>query len=53
MLKSEFNRQTIAFLTIALASILLYPAAQASLKVITWLLLGLVMLAAFLTLMTK
>lgn len=53
MLKNKFNRQTIAFLTIALASIFLYPVAQASLTAITWLLLGLIVLAAFLTLITK
>lgn len=53
MLKSKFNRQTIAFLTISLASILLYPSAQAELTVATWLLLGLVSLAAILTLTTK
>ena len=46
MLKNKFNRHTIAFLTIALASILLYPAAQAGLASAIWLLLGLVILAA-------
>jgi hypothetical protein len=53
MLKNEFIRQTIAFLTISIASVLLYPAAQAKLTLITWLLLGLVILAAILTLMKK
>jgi hypothetical protein len=53
MLKNKFNRQTIAFVAISLASILLYPSAQAGLSVATWLLLGLVTLAATLTLSTK
>jgi len=53
MLKNKFNRQTVAFLTTSLASILLYPAAQAGLTVAAWLLLGLVTLAATLTLTTK
>jgi len=53
MLKNKFNRHTIAFLAISVASILLYPAAQAGLTVATWLLLGLVVLAAILTLTTK
>jgi hypothetical protein len=53
MLKSKFNRQTAAFLAIALASILLYPAALAGLATVSWLLLGLVILAGLLTLLTK
>jgi hypothetical protein len=53
MLKNKFNRHTTAFLTISLALILLYPSAQAGLSVATWLLLGLVILAATLTLTTK
>jgi hypothetical protein len=53
MLKSKFNRYTAAFLTIALASILLYPAALAGLVTVSWLLLGLVILASLLTLLTK
>lgn len=53
MLKNKFNRHTTAFLTIALASILLYPAAQAGLASIIWLILGLIVLAAILTLSTK
>jgi hypothetical protein len=53
MLTNKFYRHTFAFLTIALASIFLYSAAQAGLVVATWVLLGLVILAAFLTLMTK
>jgi hypothetical protein len=53
MLKNKFTRQAIAFLTISLASILLYPSAQAGFTVITWTLLGLAALAAILTLFTK
>lgn len=53
MLNNKLTRHTTAFLTIALASILLYPAAQAGLTTITWLLLGLVTLAALLTLIIK
>ena len=53
MLKDKFKRHTIAFLTVALASICLYPAAQAGIDSVTWLLLGLVGLAAILTLSTK
>jgi len=53
MLKNKFNRHTIAFLTIALASILLYPAAMLGMTSVTWPLLGLVLLAAILTLTTK
>lgn len=53
MLKNNLNRHTTAFLTIALVSIFLYPAAQAGAAAITWLLLGLVVMAALLTLMTK
>jgi hypothetical protein len=53
MLKNKFNRHTIAFLTIALSSILLYPSAQAGAAKSTWFLLGLVILAAILTITTK
>jgi uncharacterized membrane protein YobD (UPF0266 family) len=53
MLKNKINCQTIAFVAISLASILLYPAAQAGQTITTWLLLGLVVLAATLTLITK
>jgi len=53
MLKAKFNRYTLAFLTIALASILLYPIAQAGLVTIMWFTLGLIILAAILTLATK
>jgi hypothetical protein len=51
--KNKFNRHTIAFVTIALASIFLYPAAQTELFTITWLLLGLAILAALTALTTK
>jgi len=50
MLKNKFNRHTTAFLMITMASILLYPVAQAGMASATWLLLGLVILAAILTL---
>jgi ABC-type transport system involved in cytochrome bd biosynthesis fused ATPase/permease subunit len=53
MLNNKFNRHTLAFLTTALASILLYPAVQAGSIAFTWIFLGLVLLAAFLTLLTK
>ena len=53
MLKTKFNRYTIAFLTIALASILLYPLAWAGLVSVAWFFLGLILLAAVLTLTTK
>ena len=50
MLRNNFNRHTFAFLMIALSSILLYPVAQAGVASATWLFLGLVILAAILTL---
>jgi hypothetical protein len=53
MLKNKFSRHTAAFLTVALASIFLYPLAQAGLATFIWLLLSLVILAAILTLTTK
>lgn len=53
MLKNKFNRYTAAFLTIALVSILLYPAALAGLVTVSWLLLSLAILAGLLTLLTK
>jgi hypothetical protein len=53
MLKNKFNRHLTAFLTISLASIFLYPLAEARLVTLTWTLLGLAVLAALLTLMTK
>lgn len=53
MLKNKFNRHTTAFLTIALASILLYPTAMAGLASVVFLLLGIVIFAAVLTLSTK
>lgn len=53
MLKNKFNRHTTAFLTVVLASILLYPLAQAGWVTYIWLFLGLVILAAILTITTK
>jgi hypothetical protein len=53
MLKNKFNRHAIAFLTITLSSILLYPLAQGGPAGGTWFLLGLVILAAILTITTK
>jgi len=53
MLKNKFNRHTLAFLIIAFASIFLYPVVMAGTITFTWILLGLVVLAATLTLMTK
>jgi hypothetical protein len=53
MLKNKFNRQTFSFLTISLASIFLYPAALNGMEFVTWILLGLVLIAALTTLMTK
>lgn len=52
MLKNKFNRQLIALLVFAFASIFLYPSAEAGMVTFTWILLGLPILAAFLTLMT-
>jgi hypothetical protein len=51
--KTKFSRYTTAFLTIALASILLYPSALAGMASGVWILLGLVIAAALLTLSTK
>jgi len=53
MLKNKFNRHTIAFLTIALVSVSVHLTARADLVLATWLLLGLALLAALLTLITK
>ena len=53
MLKNKFNRHTIAFSIIALASIFLYPVAQAGMTGFTRAFLSLVLLAALITLMTK
>lgn len=53
MLKTEFGRHTIAFLTVVLASILLYPFVQAGSIAFAWFLLGTIILAAILTLTTK
>ncbi|GAB4430991.1 MAG: hypothetical protein Kow002_19340 [Anaerolineales bacterium] len=53
MFGNKFTRHTTAFLSIALASVLLFPAARAGAQVQTWMLLGLIGLAAVLTLTTK
>jgi len=53
MLKNKFYRQTIAFVTISLASIFLYSTAQNGTELATWILLGLVIVAALTTLLTK
>jgi uncharacterized MnhB-related membrane protein len=53
MLRTKLERQIIAFVVIALASILLYPLSQAGMVTLTWALLGLIILAAILTLTTK
>lgn len=53
MLKNRFTRHTIAFLTIALVSIFLYPIAQAGSFALAWIFLGLAVLAAINTLTTK
>lgn len=53
MLNNKFNRHLTALLAIALASIFLYPLAEAGLVTLTWTLLGMAVLAALLTLMTK
>ena len=42
-----------AFVSIALASIFLYPTAQARTDILTWILLGPIVLAATFTLITK
>ena len=53
MLKNKFTRHTISFLAIALASVCLYPIAQTEMATFTWLLLGLILAAALITLTTK
>ena len=53
MLKNKFPCHTIAFLTIALASILLYPAGLAGFAAIIWIMLAIIISAALVTLMTK
>jgi hypothetical protein len=53
MLNNKFNRHLTAFVAIALASIFLYPLAEAGLMMYSWSLLGLAILAALLTLSTK
>jgi len=51
--KNKFNRHTFAFLTIAFVSIFLYPVAVSGTITLVWILLGLVVLAATLILITK
>lgn len=53
MLKNKLNRQTLAFVTISLASIFMYSTAQSGTEITTWILLSLVILAALTTLLTK
>lgn len=53
MLDTKFKRQTIACVIIAFASFFLYPIAQAGTVLLIWFLLGWILLAAFLTLITK
>lgn len=53
MLNDKFSRHTVAFLTIAITSILLYLAAQLNNDPLAWFLLCMVALAALLTLTTK
>ena len=53
MLDTKFKRQTVAFVIIVVASFCLYPIAQAGSTFGIWFLLGWILLAAFLTLMTK
>lgn len=53
MLKNKFNRQTFSFVTTSLASIFLYLTAKNGAEIVTWILLGLVLLATLTTLMTK
>jgi hypothetical protein len=53
MLNNKFNRHLTAFVAIALSSIFLYPLAEAGLMIYSWFLLGLAVLAALLTLLTK
>ena len=53
MLRNKFARHTIALISIALASVFLYPAARANEATLSWALLGVVGAAAILTLITK
>jgi hypothetical protein len=52
MLKDRFLRHLLAFGLLALASALLYPAAQAGLRFEVWGLLAVIVLANLLTLAT-
>ena len=51
MFKEKFTRQTIAFVFMAVASALLYPAAQNGLNLIIWILLALIVAVNLLTLL--
>jgi len=53
MFNDKFTRHAIAFVSIALSAVLLYPAAQAGADKFTWILLGVTGLAAILTITTK
>jgi hypothetical protein len=53
MLNNKFNRHLTAFVAIALSSIFLSPIAVAGLVTFIWFLLGLAVMAALLTLLTK
>jgi hypothetical protein len=53
MFKDKFNRHTLAFLLLSLASAALYFAAQAGSAALLWSLLGLDTLAALIVLFTR
>ena len=53
MVKDKFTRHAIAFTGITIASVLLYPTAQANEPMLIWFFIGLVGLAAAITLTTR
>jgi hypothetical protein len=53
MLRSKLSRHTFAFVAIAVASIALYPAAQAENRILIGALLAVISAAALLTILTK
>ncbi|NQU30031.1 MAG: hypothetical protein HQ525_05135 [Anaerolineae bacterium] len=53
MLQKKFSRQSLAFGLIVIASALIYNAAEAGTIYAIWILLSLIILAAFITLMNK
>ncbi|MBC8336947.1 MAG: hypothetical protein ISR59_10630 [Anaerolineales bacterium] len=53
MLQKKFSRQSLAFGLIVIASALLYNAAEWGNTFAIWILLSLIVLAAFITLMNK